>query len=167
MRLSWCRRLLITGLIVVWPGLCLAQGLGSPTGDPLWGPSWEQRQLSAEAAIAKYRDCPTGGCIVRLEKAAVTPVRAKRGEKMHLSMAYTILTPEQVAIPVTLSREIFHQGKSLGKVKVEEIRQTNGTWESQVDFTLPAEAAPGTYSVVTKVTTGYGSDLKSVPFVAE
>jgi hypothetical protein len=165
---SWRHLLLIMGLIIMTlPGLCRADGLASPTGDPLWGPSWEGRQQSEEVAIARYNYCPTGGCVVRLESLEISPIRTKRGEKIHLTTAYTILTPERLPIPVTLTREIFYQGKSLGKVMVMETRQGNGTWENKIDFSLPANAAPGSYTMVTRITTGYGSDLKSGQFVVE
>ena len=37
-----------------------------------------------------------------------------------LTTTYTILTPEQVALPVAITREIFYHGKSLGKPKARE-----------------------------------------------
>jgi hypothetical protein len=74
-----------------------------------------------------------------------------------LSTTYTILTPEQVSLPVAITREIFYQGKSLGRTKSMESRVYNGTRTQEIPFTLPATAAPGIYELITKISTGYGT----------
>ena len=45
------------------------------------------------------------------------PSRAHKGDTLTLTTVYTILTPEQQALPVTITREIFFQGKVLGQTK--------------------------------------------------
>jgi hypothetical protein len=132
-----------------------------------WGQYRQTMQLSREDAVAKYNYCPTGGCVVRLESTDVKPSRAYKGENLTLTTAYTILTPEEVAIPVTISREIFFKGKSLGQARTTNTRNFNGTWSHQIDFSLPSNAAAGIYTLVTKVSTGYGSDRKSLEFTVE
>jgi len=132
-----------------------------------WGQYRQEMQLSREDAVARYNYCPTGGCVVRLESVDVKPSRAYKGESLILTTAYTILTPEQVAIPVTISREIFFKGKSLGKTEQFADRNFNGTWKQQASFSLPPNAAPGIYTVVTRISTGYGSDKKSIDFTVE
>lgn len=132
-----------------------------------WGQYRQTMQLSREDAVAKYNYCPTGGCVVRLEGADVKPSRAYKGETLTLTTAYTILTPEQLAIPVTISREIFFKGKSLGKTEELADRNFNGTWKQQASFSLPPNAALGIYTVVTRISTGYGSDQKSIEFTVE
>jgi hypothetical protein len=172
--LMWNRRQFLLGLSLVLVaggvlGLSAARAQIS-VGDLLtgkWGQYREDIRLNREDAVAKYSYCPTGGCLVRLESVEVVPVRARKGETLTLITSYTILTPEQVAIPVTVSREIFYQGKSLGKVKDIASRRLNGTWRHDIDFTLPANAAPGVYTLVTKVSTGYGQDEKSALFTVE
>ncbi len=139
----------------------------SAVGGPRWGPNRETRRLTEEAAIAKYNYCPSGGCVVRLENVELRPTQAKRGQDITLTTTYTILTPEKVAIPVSISREIFYRGKSLGKVKSIDTRNYNGTWSHRISFSMPQGSAPGIYNLVTKVTTGYGSDLKSVDFLVD
>jgi len=76
---------------------------------------------------------------------------------MVLSTTYTILTPEQVSLPVAITREIFYQEKSLGRTKSIESRVYNGTRTQKIDFTLPANATPGIYQLITKISTGYGT----------
>jgi hypothetical protein len=83
---------------------------------------------------------------------------------MVLATTYTILTPDAVAIPVAITRDISFQGKSLGRTKSMEMRKLNGTWLQEVDFTLPANARPGVYTLKTKVSTGYAASEKETQF---
>jgi hypothetical protein len=122
-----------------------------------WGASREESRLGREDIIAREGYCPSGGCVLRLDKVEVRPNRVRQGGTLRLATTYTILTPEQVAIPVAITREIFYQGKSLGKTKSLESRVYNGTRTQQVDFTLPGNAAPGIYQLITKISTGYGT----------
>jgi hypothetical protein len=163
-----CGWLLGLGLILVLGG-CAFNGptISSPVGGLKLGSYREEMRLSREDAVAKYNYCPTGGCVVRLESVEVKPSQAHKGEDLTLTTSYTILTPEQVAIPVTISREMFFQGKSLGKVKDTDTRNYNGTWSHQTDISLAADAAPGIYTIVTQISTGYGQDQKSVQFGVE
>ena len=80
---------------------------------------------AASSAWTRLRSSPTG-------PGEATPCV--------LSTTYTILTPEQVALPVAITREIFYQGKSLGRTKSMESRVYNGTRTQEIDFTLPATA---------------------------
>ncbi len=139
----------------------------SAWGNFRWGQPRETRSSTREAAVAKYNYCPTGGCVLRLDSVQVRPFRARKGESLTLTTDYTILTPEQTVIPVSISREIFFQGKSLGKTKEMESRKANGTWTQEISFSLPANAAPGDYTVVTTVSAPYGMDSKNAQFIVD
>jgi hypothetical protein len=150
--------------LLLWVGLSLVisvpRGHAGPLDDftfGFWGNSREESRMGREDIIAREGYCPTGGCVLRLDKVEVKPNRARRGATLRLSTTYTILTPEQVALPVAITREIFYHEKSLGRTKSLESRVYNGTRTQEIDFTLPADAAPGIYQVVTKITTGYGT----------
>jgi hypothetical protein len=132
-----------------------------------WGGDREASRLGREEIVARENYCSTGGCVLRLESIEVKPSACRRGQTVVLSTAYTILTPDAVAIPVAISRDIIFQGKSLGKTRDIESRRLNGTWLQEVDFTVPANAVAGVYTLKTKVTTGYASDQKEVQFRVE
>lgn len=149
-----------------------AQGqfLDRSWGDYTWGAyggNREASRLGREDLVARENYCSTSGCVLRLDGVAVRPPKASGGQTMVLSTAYTILTPDAVAIPVAISRDIIFQGKSLGRTKNIESRRLNGTWVQEIDFTLPANAVAGVYTLRTKVTTGYGSDQKEMQFRVE
>lgn len=163
--------LVLAGLIGVTFGLSesWAQGrfLDRSWGDYTWGAYGGDREASRmgrEDLVARENYCSTSGCVLRLDGVAVRPPKARSGQTMVLSTTYTILTPDAVAIPVAISRDILFQGKSLGRTKNIESRRLNGTWVQEIDFTLPANAVAGVYTLKTKVTTGYGSDQKEVEF---
>ena len=166
--------LVLAGFIGLTCGItgAWAQGqfLDRSWGDYTWGAYGGNREASRmgrEDLVARENYCSTSGCVLRLDGVAVRPPKASGGQTMVLSTTYTILTPDAVAIPVAISRQILFRGKSLGRTKDIESRRLNGTWTQEVDFTLPADAVPGVYTLTTKVTTGYGSDQKEVQFLVE
>jgi len=163
---------LIFGLMLIilaaWtvPGLTLELPLNGKSW-ALWGNTRETHRLDREQTVSRENYCPTGGCVIRLDRISVTPPRAHAGDSLLLTTSYTLLTPEQVAIPVAITREIFFQGRSLGKTKSMDSRNLNGTFDQEVNFQLPADAAKGTYTLVTVVSTGYGQDQRKVDFQVE
>jgi len=160
--------------LLLWLGLSLAlsvpRGYSGPMDDysfGFWGGNREESRMGREDIIAREGYCPTGGCVLRLDKVEVKPNRARKGATLRLATTYTILTPEQVSLPVAITREIFYQEKSLGRTKSIESRVYNGTRTQEIDFTLPANAAPGIYQLITKITTGYGTAQDRTDFQVE
>ncbi len=52
----------------------------------------------------------------------------------------------------------------MGKTMARNMRTPNGTFEQSVEFSLPPTSKPGTYTLKTVISTGYGRDEKSVEF---
>jgi hypothetical protein len=159
----WLWTLVILLVVLVGSGWVF-----NPSGEPGKGIVWDRYQTQKteerEAAVARHNYCPTGGCVIRLEEVKLKPVDTAPGSTLTLTTKYTILTPENVPIPITISREVMFQGKSLGRVKAMNANNNNGTYMQDLNFTLPADAAPGTYTLVTRVSTGYGMDEKRLEF---
>ncbi len=158
--------LILLGVAFVNAGVC-AQVIKTPLGEYTWGTiggSRESNLMSREDVIARQGPCPTGGCVLKLDEVGVRPARAHKGDTLTLTTTYTILTPEQQALPVSITREVFFEGKSLGTTKSIDSRRLNGSWTQEVDFTLPADARPGVYTLRTKVATGYGAAQKDASF---
>jgi hypothetical protein len=132
--------------------------------EPRWGSYKDIMRESREDAAAKRNYCPTSGCVVRLDKLAVTPNQVQRGRDAAIALTYTILTADDTGIPVTITREIFYQGKSLGKTSSRNMRTPNGTFDQEVAFTMPDNSPAGQYTLKTRISTGYGQDEKSVNF---
>jgi hypothetical protein len=140
----------------------------NPSQKPGRGVVWTRYQTekkqSREAAVARENYCPTGGCVIRLDDLQLQPLRATPGGTLTLTTTYTILTPENVDIPITISRELSVGGKSLGRVTAMNANNKNGTFIQTLDFILPTDAAPGRYTLVTRISTGFGQDEKRVEF---
>lgn len=138
--------------------------LKEPGSRVRWTRYQTEKRQAREQAVARYNYCPTGGCVVRMEDVQISPSRASKGATMTLTTTYTILTPENVPIPIAISRNLLYQGKSLGQVKAMNARNKNGTYTQKIDFTLPADAVPGIYTLVTRIRTGFGQDEKQLEF---
>ena len=163
--------LVLAGLIGVTCGVTetWAQGrfLDRSWGDYTWGAYGGNREASRmgrEDIVARENYCSTSSCVLRLDGVEVRPNKCRGGQTVVLATTYTILTPDAVAIPVAISRDIIFQGKSLGRTKNIESRRLNGTWNQEVDFTLPGNAVSGVYTLKTKVTTGYAMSEKETQF---
>jgi hypothetical protein len=155
-------------LLVVTLALGVGGWVFNPSQKPGRGITWTRYQTekkqSREEAVARENYCPTGGCVIRLDDLQLKPMQAAPGGTLTLTTTYTILTPENVDIPLTISRELFLAGKSLGRVTAMNANNKNGTYVQTLDFTLPADAAPGQYTLVTRISTGFGQDEKRVEF---
>jgi hypothetical protein len=145
-------------------GLSVSAQVRTPLGDFIWNRYQEEKQMTREEAVARYNYCPTSGCVIRFEDVQVSPASARPGDTLSLTTTYTLLTATDTPIPVSITREIFYQGKSLGQTKVLSTRNLNGTWTQKVDFPVARDATPGVYTLVSRISTGYGSDEKSAQF---
>jgi hypothetical protein len=160
--------------VLMWLALSLALFVPLGQAGPLdnftfgfYGNNRESLRLNREDVIAREGYCPSGGCVLRLDRVTIKPDHARKGATLLLTTTYTILTPAQVALPVVITREIFYHGKSLGQTKSIETRRQNGTWTQEINFTLPTNAASGIYRLETKITTGYGTAMDNTDFQVE
>jgi hypothetical protein len=153
----------LLGLLV----LSVSAQIPTPLGDFKWNRYQEEKNMTREEAVAKYNYCPTGGCVIRFEDVQVSPASAHPGDTLTLTTTYTLLTATDTPIPVSITREIFYQGKSLGQTKLLSTRNLNGTWTQRVEFPVARDASPGIYTLVSRINTGYGSDEKSVQFAVQ
>ena len=159
----WLGMLLVV-LMVLGAGGWVFNPSNKPGRGIVWTRWQTQKKEAREAVAARKNYCPSGGCVIRLENVQIDPKRATRGDTLTLTTTYTILTPENIPIPLTISRELLYKGESLGRVQAINSNNKNGTYVQNIDFTLPADAASGTYTVVTRVSTGYGMDEKPLEF---
>lgn len=162
------RQRLFAVLLVVALALGSGGWVFNPSQKPGRGITWTryqtEKQQTREEAVARQNYCPTGGCVIRLDDLQLSPQKAAPGSTLTLTTTYTIITPENVDIPITISRELFVAGKSLGRVTAMNANNKNGTYIQTLDFTLPKDAVPGRYTLVTRISTGFGQDEKRLEF---
>jgi hypothetical protein len=159
--------LLVVVLLTFGSGGWVFNPTNKPAGGFVWNRFQNQRIQEEEASLAKHNYCPTGGCVIRLEDVKLQPVNALRGDTLTLTTKYTLLTPSNVSVPITISRELVLGGKSLGRVKAMSSNVTNGTYMQTMNFKIPADADPGVYTLVTRVSTGFGMGEKKIEFLVK
>ncbi len=179
MRRKWAvrLRLMIMAAILVQAGALEVWGQAGNPGnweffatptrnpqEPRWGSYSDIRRQEREQAAAKANYCPTSGCVIRLDQLSLTPKRVSRGQSLRIGMVYTILTADDIGVPVTITRELLYQGKPLSKASSRNLRTPNGTFEQTVEMTLPPDSKPGTYTLRALISTGYGRDEKAIDF---
>ena len=113
--LVWLGLMLLAGLCLNVPEARTQPGFLSDYTFGFWGNTQEESRMGREDIIAREGYCPTGGCVLRLDKVEVRPNRARKGGTLQLSTTYTILTPEQVAMPGGHHPGDFLPGEILGK----------------------------------------------------
>jgi hypothetical protein len=123
-----------------------------------------QKKRDAAAAAAAHQYQPAEGKRIYTESAMVTPNPVKPGSPVNASMQYSVLGTGSGA-PVTETRTLQRDGKTLTTVSDKTFQRTDGTWESTCTFTVPPNAEPGTYQLIQTVKVPDGTSVqKDVDF---
>jgi len=117
-----------------------------------------------EAAAQAYNYNPSQGNIVSVDAADASPSVVRPGQQVNLGMTYTILTPSNVPVSVTLVREVRYQGQLLGQPYQTTVSNANGTFNDSVAYSMPSNASYGNYSVTSRVDSSYGSSSREAYF---
>lgn len=146
-----------------WVGAATGAIVGG-VGGYLYAQHRNSQIRSAQAAQQSYNYSPAQGSLVDVNRVYVNPSQVRPGGQVSLAMDYTILTPNNVQVNSTLYREIRVGNSMLGQPYQTQVTNTNGTYSDQVNYGLPNNATPGTYTVVSRVTNQYGSAEKVAYF---
>ena len=149
-----------------WVGAAAGAVVGG-VGGYLYANHMNSQTRSAQAAAQSYNYSPAQGNVVAIEKADVNPSRARAGQQVNMTMAYTFLTPNNVPVSATLGREVRFGGAIVGQPYQVQVTNANGTYVDQIAFSVPNNAAPGTYTVTNTVSSGYGSAVRNTYFIVE
>jgi|UniRef100_A0A7V6DPB0 hypothetical protein len=157
--------LLVVALMMFGSGGWVFNPANKPAGGFVWSRFQTQKIQEEEASLAKNNYCPTGGCVIRLDEVKLQPVNALRGDILTLTTKYTLLTSNNLSVPITISRELVVRGKSLGRVKAMNSNNSSGTYVQTMNFQIPVDAEPGVYTLITRISTGFGMGEKSIEFL--
>jgi hypothetical protein len=105
----------------------------------------------------QYNYSPSQGNVVNVSEASVSPSSVRPGQQVNLTMAYTILGPQNNPTSVTLSREVRKDGQMVGQPYQTTVNNYPGTYTDQVGYMVPSNAAPGTYTVTNRVVSSLGT----------
>ncbi|MGP8051321.1 MAG: YMGG-like glycine zipper-containing protein [Desulfobaccales bacterium] len=149
-----------------WVGAA-AGGLVGGVGGYLYAQHRNSEILSNQAAAQSNNYNPSQGNLVKIEQVSVDPAVIRPGQQVSLNMQYTILTPANTPVAVTLVREVRFNGQLLGEPYQTTASNSNGTFSDSVNYGLPSGAAPGSYTVTSRVASSYGSDQRDASFTVQ
>ncbi len=137
-----------------WVGAA-AGGLVGAVGGYLYAEHRNSEMRSRAAAAQSYGYTASRGNVVAIDNSTVTPGVVRPGQVVNLGMTYTILTPDNYPVPVTLYREVRMGGSLVGQPYQTQVSNANGTFTDSVAYNTPS--SPGTYTVVSRVMTNVGT----------
>lgn len=149
-----------------WVGAA-AGGLLGAVGGYLYAEHRNSEIRSAQAAAQAYNYTPSQGNVVAIDQANANPSVVSPGQQVNLGMTYTILTPSDAPVSVTLVREVRYGGNLMGQPYQTTVSNDNGTYNDNVAYTLPSSAAPGNYTISSRVVSSYGTSQRDAYFTVQ
>jgi hypothetical protein len=146
-----------------WVGAA-AGGVAGAVGGYLYAEHRNSQARSSQAATQAYNYTPAQGNVVSIDRVDANPSTVRPGQQVQLGMTYTILTPDNNPVAVTLVREVRFGGSTVGQPYQTTVSNANGTFTDQVAYTLPGNATRGTYTVTSRINSNYGSTQRDGSF---
>jgi len=146
-----------------WVGAA-AGGLVGAVGGYLYAEHRNSQVRSSQAAAQAYNYNPSQGNMVRIDNAVASPSTVAPGQQVNLGMTYTLLSPSNQPVSVTLVREVRYGGSLVGQPYQTTVSNYNGTFSDSVAYALPGNASRGSYTVTERVVSSYGSDQRDAYF---
>ena len=149
-----------------WVGAAAGGVLGG-VGGYLYAQHRNSEVRSQQSAATAYNYQPSQGNVVNIDQASADPPTVSPGQQVNLGMQYTILTPSNAPVSLTLVREVRYQGQLLGQPYQTTVSNANGTFSDSVAYSLPRNASPGNYTVTSRVVSSYGNSQKEAYFTVQ
>jgi hypothetical protein len=121
-------------------------------------------QIRESRAAAQAYNYSGQGNVVAVDNVSASPSVVSPGQQVNLAMTYTILTPSNAPVSVTLVREVRLGGSLLGQPYQTTVSNANGTFSDNVAYSLPSNASPGSYTVTSRVVSSYGTSQRDSYF---
>ena len=145
-----------------WVGAAAGGVLGG-VGGYLYAEHRNSETRSSQAAAQAYNYQGQGN-VVSVDNVTASPGMASPGQQVMLGVNYTILTPENAPVSATLVREIRYGGNLVGSPYQTTVTNANGSYNDTVTYSLPNNATPGVYTVVTRLMSSYGTSQRDASF---
>jgi hypothetical protein len=148
-----------------WIGAAAGGVLGG-VGGYLYAEHRNSEIRSSQAAAQAYNYQGQGN-VVSVDSATASPSTVRPGQQVNLGMNYTILTPGNTPVSLTLMREIRFNGQMVGSPYQTTVTNSNGTYTDNVAYGLPNNATRGTYTVTSRVMSSYGTSQRDAYFTVQ
>jgi hypothetical protein len=145
-----------------WVGAA-AGGVIGGVGGYLYAEHRNSETRSAQAA-AQANNYQGQGNVVNVDNASASPSTVRPGQQVNLGMTYTILTPSNAPVSLTLVREVRFNGQTVGSPYQTTVTNSNGSYTDNVSYALPNNATPGNYTVTSRVMSSYGTSQRDATF---
>jgi hypothetical protein len=122
---------------------------------------------SQQTAAAAYNYQPSQGNVVNIDQVSASPSVVGRGQQVDLGMQYTFLTDSGAPMSVTLVREVYFHGQMVGQPYQTTVSNPNGSFSDSVAYSIPSNASPGNYTVISRVVSSYGSSQREAYFTVQ
>jgi hypothetical protein len=148
-----------------WVGAA-AGGLLGGVGGYLYAQHRNSEIRSSQAAAQAYNYQGQGN-VVSVDNATAYPASVRPGQQVNLGMNYTILTPSNTPVSITLQREVRFNGQLVGQPYQTTVTNSNGSFSDTVGYSLPSNATPGNYTVTNRVSSAYGTSQRDSYFTVQ
>jgi hypothetical protein len=148
-----------------WVGAA-AGGIVGGLGGYLYAEHRNSEIRSSQAAARAYNYQGQGN-VVSVDNATASPSTVRPGQQVNLGMNYTILTPSNTPVAITLQREVRYNSQLVGSPYQTTVNNANGSYSDNVGYSLPNNATPGTYTVTSRVTSSYGTSQRDSYFTVQ
>ena len=118
-------------------------------------------------AAAQANNYQGQGNVVNVDNVTASPATVGSGQQVNLGVDYTILTPDNTPVSATLVREIRYQGSLVGSPYQTTVTNSNGSFQDNVTYSLPNNATPGVYTVITRLMSNYGNSQREASFTVQ
>ena len=148
-----------------WVGAAAGGVLGG-VGGALYASHRNSEIRSSQSAAQAYNYQGQGN-VVSVDRASASPGMVRPGQPVNLGVDYTILTPDNQPVSATLEREIRYQGNLVGSPHRTTVTNSNGSYNDTVTYSLPGNATPGVYTVLTRLSSNYGTSQRDASFTVQ
>jgi len=126
--------------------------------------SHRNSEIRSSQAAAQAHNYQGQGNVISVDNVTASPGMARPGQQITLGVDYTILTPDNQPVSANLVREIRYQGNLVGSPYQTTVTNANGGYNDTVTYSLPGNATPGVYTVVTRLNSNYGTSQREASF---
>ena len=126
--------------------------------------SHRNSEIRSSQAAAQAYNYQGQGNVISVDNVTASPGMARPGQQIMLGVDYTILTPDNQPVSANLVREIRYHGNLVGSPYQTTVTNTNGGYNDTVTYSLPGNATPGVYTVVTRLNSNYGTSQREASF---
>jgi hypothetical protein len=141
-----------------------AGAVAGGVGGAIYAAHMNRRTQEAAMAAQQYNYSPNQGNFVDIGQATAVPGAVRPGQEVRFNMVYTVLTPDNAPVAVTIIREVRKDGMLVGQPQQATATNTNGTYEDSLGYRLPPGSPPGLYTVSFRIMSAAGNAEKFASF---